>query len=285
MKTFALLIIFLSLNINAKTILISDIDDTIKRTHVLGYMTGGVRSTNPFIGLAELYNAFLCNQEETLEQKNFCTTKKGVVHSPKRWVSYVTSASGRLQMFGREFVARSGFPFGVVKGKTSSQDSYKFKTQEISSQVSNLTDFEVLLIGDNGQKDVAAYDHIQKKFPYRNITTFIHKIYSTRSDDKAKRGVSLAKGQIAYLTAVDLGLEFYARDLISEKDLFEISKKVYRFASSSDDDLYEQVIPKWSNCASFTRRYKRPSVILTKQTKNIITKVERRVEALCKGKW
>jgi hypothetical protein len=285
MKTFALLLTLLSLNISAKTILISDIDDTIKRTHVLGYMTGGVRTTNPFIGLPELYNAFLCNKEESVEQKNFCISKKGVVHSPKRWVSYVTAASGRLQMFGREFIARSNFPFGAVKGKTSAQDSYKFKTQEIASQINSLMDFEIVLIGDNGQKDVAAYDHIRKKYPFKNITTYIHKVYSTYNEDKAKRGVNLAKGQIAYLTAVDLGLEFYSKNLITEDDLYKVSKKVLSFVSSSDDDLYEQVIPDWVNCASFAKNYIRPNVSLEAKTEKVISKVERRVRSLCRGRW
>ena len=285
MKFFALLLVLLSVNINAKVILISDIDDTIKRTNVLGFMTGGVRTTNPFIGLPELYNAFLCNKELSVKQKKFCITKKGVVHSSKRWVSYVTAASGRLQMFGREFIARSEFPFGAVKGKTSSQDSYKFKTQEISSQVDSLEDFEIILVGDNGQHDVAAYDHIQKKYPLRNITTFIHKVYSTHNEDKAKRGSTLAKGQIPYLTAVDLGVEFYSRDLITEEDLYNVSKKVLSFVSSYDDDLYEQVIPKWSKCASFTQQYVRPVVSLSSRTNKLISKVEKRVRTLCSGKW
>ena len=281
MKNLFLLLVLLSFNINAETLMISDIDDTIKRTNVLGYMTGGVRSTNPFIGMPELYNAFLCNQEATKKERDFCLLKKGVVHSPKRWVTYVTAASGRLQMFGREFIARSEFPMGVVKGKSSSEDSYKFKTTEISSLISGVPNYEIILVGDNGQHDVGAYDHIAKKFPFKKVTSFIHQVYSPLEQDKAKRGTTLAKGQIAYLTSVDLGLEFLKRGLILEADLLKISKKVWTFLNTNDDDLYEQVIPSWAGCYEFVRNYKRAEVSIDPSLSRLISKIERRVEQLC----
>lgn len=283
MKKLITLLLLTSMNLSANVLLISDIDDTIKRTNVLGYLTGGVRTTNPFIGLPELYNAFLCNKEPSLKKKEFCISKKGVVHSPKRWVTYVTSASGRLQMFGREFIARSNFPMGTVKGKNSADDSYQFKATEISSLISSLMEYEIVLVGDNGQKDVMVYDHIKKKYPFKPLSAFIHEIYDTSHEDKAKRGVSLMPGQIPYLTASDLALEFFSRGWITEVELQEISKKVYKFASSSDDDIYEQVIPSWSRCLSFVHKYKRPSVAITTKTDQILSKVEKRIETLCRA--
>jgi hypothetical protein len=285
MKKLLVLFLLTTMNLSANVLMISDIDDTIKRTNVLGFMTGGVRTSNPFIGLPELYNAFLCNKEVSVKQKEFCMSKQGVVHSPSRWVTYVTAASGRLQMFGREFIARSRFPMAVVKGKRSSMDSYEFKTAEISSLIDSLGEYEVILVGDNGQKDIAAYDHIAKKYPFKKITTFIHEVYSTYDEDKDKRGVALKKGQIPYLTASDLALEYFSRGWISEKDLNLVSEKVYDFVSSNDDDYYEQVIPKWSKCARFVRDYKRPTVSVTNYTNNLLTRIENRVATLCRGRW
>jgi len=284
MKSFLLVLFIMSFATSAKVMMISDIDDTIKRTHVLGYMTGGVRTTNPFIGLPELYMAFQCHAEATISSKTFCFKKRGMVHSNKRWVSYVTGASGRLQLFGREFIARSNFPTGAVKGKTSSQVTSTFKVREISEIISN-TDFEYVLVGDNGQHDVAAYKLVTDKFSNKKIVTFIHQIYSSSNEDKRKRGVALAKGQIAYLTASDLALEFYARDLINYSDLEKISKKVLSYLNSNDDDIYEQVIPKWTRCASFVRNYKRPSVVIQSVLANTISKIENRLQILCRGRW
>ncbi|WP_164848420.1 phosphatase domain-containing protein [Halobacteriovorax sp. HLS] len=284
MKSLFLLVLLLSTSVSAKVLMVSDIDDTIKRTHVLGYMTGGLRSTNPFIGLPELYTAFLCNQEVTKKEKDFCIKKKGVIHNNKRWITYVTAASGRLQMFGREFIARSNFPMAVVKGKNSEQDSYKFKSAEIASLLDGYPQYEIVLIGDNGQHDAGVYDHISKKFPFRKITSFIHQVYSSVEEDKEKRGSSLAKGQIAYLTATDLGLHFLKRNFIEEKDLANISRNVWKHLNTDDDDLYEQVIPSWTSCEEFVSSYKRADVKISVELSTLISKIEKRVEQLCLSK-
>lgn len=274
----------MSFSISAKVMMISDIDDTIKRSHILGYMTGGVRTTNPFIGMPELYMAFQCHREQTDSSREFCFKKRGMVHSNKRWVSYVTGASGRLQLFGREFIARSKFPAGAVEGRTSTQDTYKFKVKEISEIVSS-TNFEYVLVGDNGQHDVAAYKKVTDKYSDKKIVTFIHELYSISDEDKAKRGVALEKGQIAYLTASDLALEFYARDLINYSDLVKISKKVLTYLNSNDDDIYEQVIPSWTRCARFMRNYKRPNVVVQSDFSIVLNQIEGKLQNLCRGRW
>ncbi|OUR97863.1 hypothetical protein A9Q84_06605 [Halobacteriovorax marinus] len=274
----------MSFSLNAKVMMISDIDDTIKRSHILGYMTGGVRTTNPFIGMPELYMAFQCHAEETKISKKFCLSKRGMVHSNKRWVSYVTGAVGRLQLFGREFISRSKFPTGTVAGRTANLSTLNFKAKEISEIIST-QDFDFILIGDNGQHDVAAYKKVTDRFSSKNIVTFIHQLYSVYEEDKAKRGVKLAKGQIAYLTASDLALEFYARGWIDYEDVLKVSKKVFSYINSRDDDIYEKVIPSWTKCAAFVKSYKRPSVSIDSQLDDTLKRIEKRLNSLCRGRW
>lgn len=268
--------LLVSLSAHAKTLVVSDIDDTIKRTNVLGYFTGGLRTTNSFIGLPELYSDYLCNGEHTQEKVEYCKKFRGHNHSQDRSLIYVTAAPGRLQMFGREFISRSNFPEQTVIGKKIGDETLAFKIRVIKEIVLGGDYDEVILIGDNGENDVVAYRAITDYFSKKRITTFIHQVY-----DGIGRGVELSKGQRPYFTASDLALEFFSKGLISERQLIAIAKKVNKYISSFESKVYEQVVPSWSSCAGFLSSYKRPKVDLSRESKKLLDLIEKRLSRLC----
>ncbi|WP_372655482.1 phosphatase domain-containing protein [Halobacteriovorax sp.] len=282
MKLLVILTILLSTSVQSKTLVISDVDDTLKRTNVLGYMLGGLRSTNPFIGLPALFNNFLCDAETTLEAKKFCIKFRGLNHSKERSLVYVTAATGRLQLFGREFISRSNFPQVPFIGKEIGQDTLEYKVDTLKEIISGGEYDEIILIGDNGEHDVAAYKAVTDAFPKRKISTFIHLVYNPYHKDDEKAGVALAKGQIPYFTASDLSVEFFARKLISESQLNSISREVFKYISSNDSYDYEQVMPDWSSCRPFISNYKRPEVKLSENTKYVLEAVERQLIRVCR---
>ncbi|GEM_PF-4276334 len=282
MRVLAILTLLLSMSLQAKTLVISDIDDTIKRTNVLGYMLGGIRTTNPFIGLPALYNNFLCNSEPTVRAQEFCKKFRGLNHSNERSLIYVTAAIGRIQVFGREFISRSNFPQVPVVGKEAGRDTLEFKVTTLKEIISGGDYDEVILIGDNGEHDVAAYRAVTKAFPLKKISTFIHQVYNPFDKKDEKGGVALASGQVAYFTASDLGVEFFARGLITESQLNSISREVYEYISSNDSIYYEQVMPSWSSCRPFISNYKRPEVELSADTENVLEVIERRLARICR---
>ncbi|WP_417336468.1 phosphatase domain-containing protein [Halobacteriovorax marinus] len=283
MKVLLSFLFLVNLSVSAKTLVISDIDDTLKRTNVLGYFTGGLRSTNPFIGLPELFNDFLCNEEETQAKRDYCKKFRGHNHSLNRSLIYVTAASGRLQMFGREFISRSGFPQVAVIGKETGRDTLEYKVSVVSEIVKASNYDEIILIGDNGEHDVGAYKAVSEAFPNKKITTYIHQVYNpSHKDGDEKKGVDLAPGQVAYFTGSDLALEFYAKGLISEKQLKNIVSKVHRYINSRDEDLYEQVVPEWSDCRPFMANYERPSVHLSKDIEKLVSSIEDKLKKACR---
>ena len=282
MKLILALLLIGNVSLKAKTLVISDIDDTLKRTSVLGYFTGGLRTTNPFIGLPELFNDFLCNEEPSFKAAKYCRKFRGHNHSDQRSLIYVTAATGRLQMFGREFISRSNFPQVTVVGKEVGQETLSYKVNAIKEIVEASDYEEIILIGDNGQHDVGAYKAITDLYPSKKITSYIHEVYNPYDKDLKKKGVSLAAGQIAYFTASDLGLEFLSKGLITEGQFIAIAKKVSQFLSSNDSELYEQVIPSWSRCRQFISNYQRPSVEVSKETTVILNTIESRMKRLCR---
>lgn len=282
MKVVIFLFLLMSMSVSAKTLIISDIDDTLKRTNVLGYMLGGLRTTNPFIGLPALYSNFLCNDEPTVKAQEFCRKFRGLNHSENRSLVYVTAATGRLQMFGREFISRSNFPQVPVIGKEVERETLEFKINTLKEIIKGEEYDEIILIGDNGQHDVGAYRAVTKSFPSRKITTFIHQVYNPNDKSNEKNGVELATGQIPYFTASDLSIHFYLKGLITEAQLNSISREVYSYISSNDPDDYEQVIPSWSSCRPFISNYRRPRIEVSIETESILEVIERRMVRICR---
>lgn len=282
MRVLIALFVLLSMEAQAKTLVISDIDDTLKRTSVLGYFTGGLRTTNPFTGLPKLFNHYLCNNEPTDSKKEFCIKFRGHNHSKDRSLIYVTAASGRLQMFGREFISRSNFPQVPVIGKEIGRDTLKFKIQTIKEIIQADKYDEVILIGDNGEHDVGAYKAIELAFPKVKISSFIHRVYDPYSKSDEKKGVGLESGQVAFFTASDLALEFYVRGLISSDQLKTIAGEVRTSLFSNDEDIVEQVIPAWSSCRGFINSYKRPAADLTSEISSVLGSIEARLMRVCR---
>ena len=136
---FTFIVLASALAGHSKTMIISDIDDTIKKSHILGSKFSALRMSKKFTGLSDLYNSFICHKENSSEAQKYCRQNRGIVHSADRWVTYVTGAPRRLQLLGREFLSLTSFPAGVVKGKSSFFGStHDFKKLEIINLLTNI---------------------------------------------------------------------------------------------------------------------------------------------------
>lgn len=279
---FSMLILVSQIASATKTVIISDIDDTIKRSHILGSKLSALKTRNQFVGMSDLYSAFLCNNEVSTKAKKFCIENRATTHDSKRWISYVTGAPGKLQLLGREFLNDSSFPQGTVFGRTSHNIStLDFKYKKIATLVNGIgSENDFILIGDNGEHDPKAYQKIKNKYG-SNIKTYIHMVYSTSFHEDDERGVALKTGQVAYLTAADLALEFYALNYINEDDLITISIKVKNNLYSENEDLIETVIPEWVKCENFVLSYKRPNIRLSSRANRLLKQIETRTKSIC----
>ncbi|OFZ49127.1 MAG: hypothetical protein A2381_16140 [Bdellovibrionales bacterium RIFOXYB1_FULL_37_110] len=244
-------------------ILISDIDDTLKRTHVLGKFSGGASFDNDFVGLNTLYKILICRKNFIGDagSDQLCLKTVDEEEPELTGAYYVTGAPSYLHYVGRKFLKKNKFPAGHFYYRPSWDDStYSFKVETIEEILKEYEAeaTEVILLGDNGEKDPAIYETISNHFQNSKlkITTYIHLVYAYSGLYK-ETGVKPRPGQKMYLTAVDLALDFYLKEWIYASDMMMVYDQVMKKLNSSDRDEIKKVIPGWMKCHEFFDDFKK----------------------------
>lgn len=227
--------IFVSLQVAAKTILISDIDDTVKISHVLDTseaVKNAFKTGNLFAGTNVLYHG-VKSQDNSIK------------------FFYVSNAiQALMQNSHAEFLSKNKFPAGLLSLRASPWDK-SFKLTEISRIIKTEKPDTVVLIGDNGEKDPVIYAQIVKKYPTIRFITYIHQDYFTQS--REDQGAALQPGQIGYVTSWDLLLQLRQQNLIND----DFAREFLRgFADiflpeSGHEKEGVLVIPAWIDCRDF----------------------------------
>jgi phosphatidate phosphatase APP1 len=143
-------------SLQAKTLIVSDIDDTIKMTNVLGTTKGkvinGLFKHKSFAGMNSLY--------------------KNMVQSDT--VMYYVSGSPKIMKSWIEvFLKINKFPQSqnfYLKGKIS-DDTFHYKVETIKEIIARETPDDIILIGDDTEYDPGVYKQISEEHPglVRNI--------------------------------------------------------------------------------------------------------------------
>lgn len=152
-------------SVSAKTLVISDIDDTIKMTGVLNNKVSvgffGIFGKQAFAGMSELYSEF---------------DAKGLE------IYYVTGSPQIIDCRIEEFLSERDFPQvsqRFLKDKIST-DTYKFKMESIRSLMAKENPTSVILIGDDTEHDPDVYNDISKEFPGRVAAIYIRAIQNAK---------------------------------------------------------------------------------------------------------
>jgi hypothetical protein len=224
-----------------QTVLISDIDDTIKRTDVLDKVEAainGVQSRNAFAGMSMLYTDW--RNEDPSSHK----------------VTYLSAAPGALVLAGMRFLQNSNFPGNggdvteaVVSGRKLSESAGDFKSAKLyamyDAQVaSNTVPKTFILIGDNGEQDMIAYrnfiDYVaQKGGSTDGIYSFIHHVYDT------PQGSEIVAPHRPFVTAADLAVQLRNLSLINDTSLSGVLTEV----ATQLGQAQETVIPSFMRCS------------------------------------
>ena len=222
----------------AKNLLISDIDDTIKKTgiHSGGVAAHALGTINEFAGMSILYGSWY----------------KTTGASGK--VEYLTAAPGVIDTLGLDFLRESGFPPGrgdivnfVVSGRDPrSENSGDFKARNLIEIYEQEKPEVMILIGDNGEQDITAYSELMKYVSGRNGTTrvysFIHHVYESA-------GMAIPSGHIPFVTAADLAVHFANHGWIREDGLTRVLGEI---EYDSGAEKYKTAVkPDFMECASF----------------------------------
>ncbi len=209
---FTLLSLFISFSVQAKTVLVSDVDDTIKISHVLNLEDAAaysMDSDSAFLGMSALYQAL---KFEHPEMKFF----------------YLSNAPDFLmEDIHTDFLNKKAFPRGTYLPKKSIYES-NHKIIELRKIVKKENPDLIILVGDNGEKDILVYDQFTKELANTKIQIIqlIHEVYSIRpSADEIGRVV--LKNQKGFKTSIEAALELNKNALLTDN----ITEKLIQYVA------------------------------------------------------
>lgn len=248
-----------SLSSQAKTMVISDIDDTLKVSHVRSLLDAGLNAfkyRNEFTGSSEVFQ--LLAQE--IEGISF---------------TYVSNApSFGMTTSHTLFVRENDFPAGALYLRDEySSDEYKVKT--IRTLIKKNSPDKVILLGDNGESDINFYDTIVKEFTGQvDFKQYIHQVY------EGSDVLSLKGEQVGYLTTLDILSDLYEDTLFSLsptaiENLAETLAQQIAKEKRDDDSL---TFPEWLSCesANFDNNLSFNSQV---------SKAIKRIKKVCLNQW
>lgn len=251
-KLFVLTLLF-SLNLwaasKAKILLISDIDDTIKVSHVISYKSYSPEvlfrtwdSTTPFAGMASLYQLIL-NENPGVNKVAYLSNAP----SKETGVEY-------LQNSHQAFLKNNNFPEGQLILRDVIFDS-EHKVKSIRKLVAEHQPTLVIMVGDNGENDNSTYQTARNELDAQGVKNliYIHQLYSSR--DKDEIGKSLYPGQVGYATPVEVALDLQLKGILSPEGASWMYEKVIPYILSVRfkffDILSSISFPGFKKCDDF----------------------------------
>ena len=203
------------------TVVVSDIDDTIKWSHILGpeVVVDGLNYHLAFKGMPELYTSLA---------------------SAGARIYYVTGAPDiivdqmHMNAIPEKVVSTNHFPAGQICLHARGESTEDFKVATITKIMKDPENSacEFILIGDNGEKDVETYTRVRQdpEIGSRVKEVFIHKIYNGGSSLKPMAD------QHPFVTAADLAAMLYGLSFIDAEDLANVVKIVSQGMNDKGQD-------------------------------------------------
>ncbi len=185
---------------SAQTIVISDIDDTLRPQYVQDLSDSAkyvFDKDSLFMGMSELLNV--------------------VVQDTNARMFYVSRAPEWLMGHTHtEALERGGFPSGVYFPRTVySKDEHKIRVIVQILDKTHPTD--VIMLGDNGEVDPDVYSTIAQAYPKIRFHQFIRDAYNTPKF--GGEGSSLSLGQQYFVTPVEVALELNKRGFLKNSSV------------------------------------------------------------------
>jgi hypothetical protein len=221
----------------SKTLIVSDIDDTIKVSHVrdqFDMVWYSQITTNPFRGMSYVYSVIL---NEDLYNN----------YEPDSEVIYVTNARDYLMFRSHtKFIEDNYFPKGKIFFQTSSNNAdHKYNT--IKAYLEKNKFDTLIMVGDNGQEDINFYSRITEEFKDRIfIRTYIRQVYGAPTEV-----VPYAKGQIPFVSPLEILEDLEENNLLSLENYYSVANVIAQeiIDDTGDVNPYKpQYFPEWLNC-------------------------------------
>lgn len=213
MKSFKLVLLLSLFSYSAigfsKTIIVTDIDDTIKKANTMGGI-GGVwhfLRKKPYEYARDLFNEIKANEVAAGEEIGF----------------YYVSAAPSYTFDAPEWLVKNNFPIGPTFLKTSENGgetyAYKYRTIKtiIESELKKDPALKIVFFGDNSQHDAQVYFDLRANMNLSNSLIFIRDVSTEATEFDSKLPV---------VKLADVTYFFSEVELIGNPDLTFMSKKL-----------------------------------------------------------
>lgn len=264
-----------------KLLLISDIDDTIKVSHVLNKADAVSRAadvTTPFTGMAQLYQ-WVVNSNKNTQIVYLSNAPEEVAGIPAFKISHQT------------FLNYNHFPEGELDLRGDLFDK-NFKITEIRRLLTNEKPDIVIFVGDNGERDAEIYHQATLEFAQSGIQfhTFIHQLYSKeksffKPDFLEELGHSLFSEQSGFVTPIEIALQLKDESLISAEGLQWMLQNVAPYIAQEKtfkwDGLKQITFPFFSNCADFDWINRRSEAELGSAESKLLDQLKQKIQQEC----
>ncbi|WP_413581579.1 phosphatase domain-containing protein [Bdellovibrio sp. HCB288] len=193
-------LVFAGKGASAQTIVITDIDDTVRPQYVQDLSDSAkyvFDKDSLFLGMSELLNV--------------------IAKDAQARVFYVTRApEWLLGNTHRESLARGRFPGGVYFPRTvHSKDKHKYKV--IEEIIDKTRPDDVIMLGDNGEADPGVYNTMTMMYPGIRFHQYIRNAYNTPKF--GGEGTSLYLGQQFFVTPIEVALDLQRRGFLKNSSV------------------------------------------------------------------
>jgi len=218
----------------AKTLIVTDIDDTIKVAHILEEpVCYANKAGSRFKGMSELYNGLLAE-------------------IPDSKIVYLSNAYSFLMKGNhKKFLEAGHFPTGQILLR-SLNDGSNFKKEQIRELLNNEKPDTLILLGDNGEKDIDHYSVIANEYSHSNIQIlqYIRIAYSPYSYDDV---LNLALTQVGFVTPIEIILNLKHNGVVSDNFANQLSNAIGSqiLAEKPQAKYQPQFFPDWMRCEVF----------------------------------
>lgn len=189
--------------IQGKTIVISDIDDTIKLAYTLGGVKGYYQFLKkiPFYEMRDVFNEIKTYEASGVQEQ------MGELHSNISF--FYISAAPKITFDGPEWISKNNFPRGPVVLKTGSNGgptySYKYNNMKaiILDQQKRFGDLKILFFGDNSQVDANVYVDLVKNMNL-DAEIFIRDVATDAQEISSELKIKRLEGVNYFFSEVEL---------------------------------------------------------------------------------
>lgn len=218
----------------AKILVISDIDDTLKVSHVLSKTRAAVSALDDdsrFAGMSKLFRSIRD------------------AHSDIEF--HYVSLAPKLLMGEqhKDFLKENDFPITALHMNSGIKQDPQLKQKVIRQLLTEKQPELVIYFGDNGQFDTIVYNDMNNEFPQIPSVTYIREAYSRLS---ASEHPTLP-GQIGFVTAVEVTIDLISRGLLPADSYAPVEQVVYKRLKKDDGDenFGVMIFPEWQDCRDF----------------------------------